>query len=521
MAERPNEAALTEALGHFRSAMRSFILRQLKKIPGGKPEGHVRSALKGERAGRLDWDLSQGRDLMDILDVGDFLAIVQQYWSQAFRTFFPPRSSPQTTLRRIVETRNQVAHPGSEDIGTNMVKESLEDMMEFLDHINAPDALTGVATILERYEPFETPAHHFRQDGRDVYSFTLNVETLDRLLPERVDEEIIHDANRPLTLSHADNIRAYLLKEEQWLLGALLLAASPKLIEFQPYPGADGADAPVGLLQLSHESLAGLKIFDGQHRRRAIHDALRQLSANGHDDLRYAALASQSVPIILYAEGRAVALRQMFADAAKTRRIEQNALAQFDLTDPFNVVAARLAQESNLFADRVEMERASVPRSSEKIVAINQLAMCLKTLEVGINGRVRSERTEQLMRDIEALEDRGLEWADEFLVAARNEYAAILSGDVDAESIPERRGETMAYNATVIRLFAGLLRGWKLANEDWAALASHIQAFDLRPGQGYGSTFVDFGIMPPGATSPQASTRLLRAAIDGILESMI
>ena len=200
-----------------------------------------------------------------------------------------------------------------------------------------------------------------------------------------------------------------------------------------------------------------------------------------------------------------MALRQMFADAAKTRRIEQNALAQFDLTDPFNVVAARLAQESNLFADRVEMERASVPRSSEKIVAINQLAMCLKTLEVGINGRVRSERTEQLMRDIEALEDRGLEWADEFLVAARNEYAAILSGDVDAESIPERRGETMAYNATVIRLFAGLLRGWKLANEDWAALASHIQAFDLRPGQGYGSTFVDFGIMPPGATSPQAS----------------
>ncbi len=518
MAERPTETAVAEALGHFRGAMRPFILRQLRKIPGGKPEDHARTTLRGERANRLDWDLEQGRDLMESLDVGDFAVIIKRYWAQAFRTFFAPRSGPQATLQRIVEARNRVAHPGTEDINIHDAIDWLKDMEAFLGQINTPEAVQAIAAIRERFAPFEIPAHRFRQGERDVYSFTIDIGTLDALLPERVDEEIIQDANRPLTLSHAASIQSYLLREEQWLLGALLLGVSPDLMEFQAFADDTGAEAPVGLLTLSREGIDGLKIFDGQHRRRAIRDALRQLDAN--DDPRYSMLASQCVPIILYAEGRGAALRQMFADAAKTRRIEQNALARFDLTNPFNIVAARLEQESNLFAGLVEMERASVPRSSEKIIAINQLAMCLKTLEVGINGRVRGERTEQLIRDIEALEDQGLEWADEFLPTARDEYTAIISGDIDAEAIPQRRTETMAYNATVIRLLAGLLRDWGLKNNDWTRLAQEIRAFDLQPAQGYGSTFVDFGIMPPGATSPQASTRLLQAAISNILKSI-
>ena len=78
----------------------------------------------------------------------------------------------------------------------------------------------------------------------------------------------------------------------------------------------------------------------------------------------------------------------MFADAAQTKTIERNVVARFDLRDPFNVAALWLEDNSNLFAGRVELERASVPRTSNNIIAINQLAATLKTLEVGYRGRV-------------------------------------------------------------------------------------------------------------------------------------
>ena len=64
-------------------------------------------------------------------------------------------------------------------------------------------------------------------------------------------------------------------------------------------------------------------MFDGQHRRRAIKDALRLLkSSNQTDKLR--SLEEASVPIMLYAEGSIDALRQMFADASRTKTIERN-----------------------------------------------------------------------------------------------------------------------------------------------------------------------------------------------------
>ena len=53
------------------------------------------------------------------------------------------------------------------------------------------------------------PAHRFTQGGRYVYSFILDLPTLDRLLPDRVDERLAkgEEANRPLTLSHAKVFR--------------------------------------------------------------------------------------------------------------------------------------------------------------------------------------------------------------------------------------------------------------------------------------------------------------------------
>ena len=45
----------------------------------------------------------------------------------------------------------------------------------------------------------QLPAHRFRQGNRDAYYFTLDLATLDGLLPHRVDASVVKEANRGLT----------------------------------------------------------------------------------------------------------------------------------------------------------------------------------------------------------------------------------------------------------------------------------------------------------------------------------
>ena len=50
--------------------------------------------------------------------------------------------------------------------------------------------------------------------------------SLDDLLPVRVDESVVKDANRPSHAKSCKNIQDYLRERSDWLLGTLLLGIS-------------------------------------------------------------------------------------------------------------------------------------------------------------------------------------------------------------------------------------------------------------------------------------------------------
>lgn len=365
-------------------------------------------------------------------------------------------------------------------------------------------ALT-IANIGNQYS-LRVPAHRFRQGERDVYSFALDLATLDGLLPERIDEDVVKDVNRRLTPSHAKNIQTYLENERtNWLLGALLLGIAPDAVEFVPYPDEnDQATDNFGELRILTTRKSTMKIFDGQHRRRAIADALSGLANDERRSDQLANLRQSSLPVVLYAEEDIKALRQMFVDASKTKSIESNTVTRFDERDAFNLAAMWLSENSNLFNGRVEMERTTVRRAGECIVAINQLAAILKTLDVGYNGRVSRERNDGHMLDLESLYDRCLTWADDFMPAAREEYDDLLAGETDNSEIPKLRPATFAFNASVIRIFAGCYYEWTKDNSDWKPLAQFIRQGVLTPGksEGEGALLVDAGVVTSGGTTP-------------------
>lgn len=518
MGERPNKQAMIEALDIYRDTMRPFIVRCLKRVPGKKPEECIKNALRDGQYNQFEQNISDGWSIEESIDIGDFPWIVKGYWREVFSEAFKAGGETRDTLHKIADARNLVSHPGYEDIYLEQATGWLGDIAGILEGINASEQTQAVEEIRTGLMPFSISAHRFRQGGRDVYAFALDLETLDNLLPDRVDDRVVKDANRPLTPGHARDIQKYLEDRPDWLLGTLLLGISPNSVEFQSYMADSGADIEVGKLTIRNNGIASMKMFDGQHRRRAIKDAMRELGRNPGRSKTLLSLKEDSLPIMLYAEDSIEALRQMFADAAQTRTIERNTVTRFDQRDAFNLAAMWIAENSDLFAGRVEMERASVSRSSYNIIAINQLATALKTLEVGYKGRVSKDRNELYMLDIDSLYERCLTWADDFMPSARAEYNDLMAGEIDNSDIPQERTKTMAFNATVIRILAGCFHEWTKDGVDWKRLAEFLRQASLVPGVDEGSLLVDTGVVAPGGTSPVAQQEAVLNAIGSIVE---
>ena len=374
----------------------------------------------------------------------------------------------------------------------------------------------SVPSVANQYS-LRTPAHRFKQGPRDVYTFVLDLPTLDGLLPQRVDEDIVKEANRRLTPSHARNIQSYLADRSDWLLGSMLLGVAPDAVEFTPGRDENGDEvANFGELRIRTNRINTLRIFDGQHRRRAIADVLEELGDTTGDAEQLAALQNSSVPIVLYSEQNTKALRQMFADASKTKPIESNTVTLFDKREAFNLAAVWLADNSDLFGGRVEKERTTVQGNSQCLISINQLAKTLKTLEFGYKSRVSKDRNEELMQDLDSLYDRCLAWADDFLPAARSEFNNLLTGDLDNEEIPRLRPQTFAYNSTVIRVMAGCLFEWRDKNLNDSLLAKFLSSASLDRKNAAGNLLTESGMVTANGTV-LASNPIVMQAINYIV----
>ena len=365
-----------------------------------------------------------------------------------------------------------------------------------------------------------TPAHRYWQGGRCVYYFTLDLQSLDGLLPQRVDEDIIKDANRRLTPSHARNIRDYLRRRDDWLLGAMLLGISPNAVEFDPYKDENGRpNISFGELRLYTNQINTMRIFDGQHRRRAIGDLLVELADSEENKVGHLQdILQAAVPIALYAEADLRSLQQMFTDASRTKPIETSTVTRFDRRDAFNLAAAYLTEASRLFGGRIEMERTTVAAGSSSLLAINQLASNLKALDVGIRGRVSQERNEECIINLDTLYSRCLEWADEFLPAARAEYDGLAKDEIANNEIPDLRRKSLAFSVTFIRVLAGAYQQWRQrVSPDWRPLAQYVRTANLTPRSGAGALLVDAGAMAPGDSSPVARRQEVQGAINYVV----
>lgn len=148
--ERPNRDALSRAIDIYRDAMRPFIVRNLKKVRGGRVEDHLCTAMWKKEAQIRNALKPDRSNLEALFDVNDMPYIVRRFWRDGFNTAFSDPQGVEALLHIVADARNKAAHPGAEDIGQATAEARIEDVIEALGRINARDEARAVEQIREQ-----------------------------------------------------------------------------------------------------------------------------------------------------------------------------------------------------------------------------------------------------------------------------------------------------------------------------------------------------------------------------------
>ena len=147
IANRPNRDALMQAIDIYRDAMRPFILRQLRRVQGATVEELIERGLGGRQADEFYQRLAENSDIESAIDLNYFPRVVRDNWRGAFAQHFNDDPSVQNMLWLIKTARDQIAHPGTQDIDAEYTRARLYDITDLLGRINAPDEKQAVEEI--------------------------------------------------------------------------------------------------------------------------------------------------------------------------------------------------------------------------------------------------------------------------------------------------------------------------------------------------------------------------------------
>lgn len=150
--ERPNRDALRKALDIYYDAIRPFIVRILKSVPGQQAEDLIANALR-RNADRFWQDLHEyDGDLEAAIDTGDIPEIIRGNWREVFSRRFSNNRSVWNAVGMIRDARNDgAAHwRRKDDLDAEEVRARLTDIAKVLGLINTPEAKREVENIRNR-----------------------------------------------------------------------------------------------------------------------------------------------------------------------------------------------------------------------------------------------------------------------------------------------------------------------------------------------------------------------------------
>jgi len=387
-------------------------------------------------------------------------------------------------------------------------------------------------------------ATRYHQGGRRVFSLDLSLTQIADLLP-MPDPSNPTEGNRQVNESHARAFGDYVRQKPDWVAPALVLRA-PDIFDFEVEKEVSGTQ--FGVLSFPQMARTDLRILDGQHRTLGIHLAIRGISSDLEKQRNFLAnakkinaepavlamiqteierlndqrarLAHDRTSVQVFIEDDQVLYKQMFFDIAENALgITSSVKARFDSRKVVNRALDGVMKHS-LFKGKVDLEQDRMGRNNSNLVGAKQVAEIIRTIAVGIDGRVGRRLEEEL--DESELVEKTNNFLD-VLLASFPPLAAVADGDLSPQNL---RASSLLGSTPILRVLAGVYaalteRNPLLEEEDWEPeeVVEYFQK--LAPAMSgpvaAGSIWTDHvpnNVFVVGAFSPRSRRQDLRTLLD-------
>jgi DNA-sulfur modification-associated len=344
-----------------------------------------------------------------------------------------------------------------------------------------------MASVIPEVSGYDTEdrfyATRYTQGGRRVYSIDLSLAQIAALLPEP-DPHHPAEGNRRVREGHARAFADYVREKADWVSPALVLRA-PDMFKFDVLQEISGTE--FGILSVPRLARTDLKILDGQHRILGVHlgidgiakDLERERAAlaaarrNGDDAVVHqfeaqirrleeqrSRLGRERISIQIFVEEDPIGYKQMFYDIADNALgITSSVRARFDNRKIVHRCVEAVVQHA-LLKDRVDLEQDRIGRGNPNLVGAKHVAEIIRTVAVGIDGRVGKRLEDELSES--ALVHNTNRYLDVLL-----EAFPVLASVADRELEPEalRQGNLLG-STTMLRVLAGVYHDL-VSDESW------------------------------------------------------
>ena len=221
------------------------------------------------------------------------------------------------------------------------------------------------------------------QAGREYYVSMCPLRLIPRIFTFD-DEELPPEvrAQRILNKGRIPEISRYIVNNPSDYTFSALTASIDADIRFESL-GEAGDSQQLGTLFIPMS--AKFIINDGQHRRAAIEQALREKPE----------LGDESIAVVFFVDTGLEKCQQMFADLNRYAiRPNRSLSVLYDFRDDKARLAKLVVLKSNFFPDMVEMERTTLAKRSQKLFTLSAIYQANCELLEGIS-------TEDLKKDAE------------------------------------------------------------------------------------------------------------------------
>ncbi|PWE34118.1 DNA sulfur modification protein DndB [Maritimibacter sp. 55A14] len=301
---------------------------------------------------------------------------------------------------------------------------------------------------------YQFPAIRGVQAQREYYVSMCPMRLLPRLF--QFDEDELAPelrAQRQLNRARIPELSRYITENvDDYVFSAITVSIDAD-IAFKPVAG-EGEENRIGILKIPMS--ARFIINDGQHRRAAIDDALR----NNPE------LGDETIAVVFFIDKGLERCQQMFADLNRYAiRPSPSLSILYDYRDETAALVKSLIGSSDIFRDVVELEKTSLAPRSRRLFTLSAIYHATNELLMGVSERSPEDAARLALEFWEAVAEQMGDWN-------RVRHGELTAGEVRKDFIHTHGVVLQALARTGRALISRYPKGWKreiagLKTMDW------------------------------------------------------